>query len=48
MYSMMKKGMNIPLMMKVSYTFPSDLDKLMPRRPKWKLKKLQKTEKILC
>ena len=45
MYCMMKKGMNIPLTMKVSCMFPSDLDRLMPRKPKWKLKKYKKLKR---
>ena len=42
----MRTGMSIPWTMQVSCTSHWTLDRLLPRRPQWKLTKLQKTEKV--
>ena len=43
----MRTGTNTPWMMQVSCTSHWNLDRLLPRRPQWKMKKIQKTEKVL-
>ena len=47
MYYTMQKGMNTPLTTMVRYTFPSKLNRLLPRCVRRKKIKKQKTKKIL-